>query len=449
MTLADALRPRHIGEFAVARLREAVGGSEFLQRVYCGLEFVLGWLELKRGRFFRAGEHFCKASRRVQVHTIARDRARVHLRRYFAKEGVAGTLDDFLRTPRARALRARFLPQPFPQNVTFRGNLLPLKAYDSATGERGVLILKYNYLFEAFHALYHTEELKEFYRIVLEPSFHHYEDPGYTLYRGWEVVLQAGNTVLRSSLESIGTGFETVPLTSSDWTDSDVFCPHPDLPKVYDLIYVANWSRNKRHELLFRTMAKLDRPLRVALVGFTWERSREALVEEMNKYGVAGRCQIFQGIPAAEVNKLFNLSRVNLMLSRQEGGNKALNEAMFADVPSIVYRHCRGLDLACVNEQTGVLVEDEELGDAISQMVEHSRQFSPRAWALKHTGYLNSSRLLNEKVRDVSLVRGESWARDIAPKANSPDPVYKSDEDAERLRPVLGHLEKFLRLNQI
>jgi hypothetical protein len=439
---------REIKESTLAWMRAGPAQSPLVQRIYGWLEFALGWLALRRGHPFSAIDHFCKASRRVKADTLSRQRARVHLKAFFQSlqkpESSDEILADFLRTRNARALRSRFLRQPFPLNVTLRGTLLPLKAYEPQTGEKGVLVLTYNYLFRAFHSIYSTEQLKRFYSVVLEPSGHRIEDPGFTLYGGWNVVLEARNPVIGRDLHILGPFFATVPLNSGDWVDYDTFRPLPGMPKVYDLIMIADWSRNKRHDWLFRTLAKMGRPLKVALVGTTWERKRDAIEAQIREYGIGDRVEIFQRIPATEVNRLLNLSRINLMLSRFELANRALHEAMFADVPTIAYRDCEGLDLAFVNEQTGVLVGDDELADAILDVLNRANQFSPRAWAMEHTGYARSTRILNEKLKELSLARGEPWTTDIAAKVNRPDLCYKFDQDAERLRPTLDHLAQFL-----
>jgi len=440
---------RKIKEISLAWIRSGPAQSLFLQRVYGWLESALGWLALKRGRPFRAVDHFCKASRRVKIDTPSRQRARAHLKALFQSmqkpESSDEILADYRRTRFARALHARFLSQPFPLDVTLRGGLLPLKAYDPGTGEKGVLILTYNYLFQAFHSIYRTEELRQYYWVVLEPSDPHIEDPGYALFGGWSVVVEAGNPVVRSGLQMLGDFFEPVPLSSSDWTDPDTFRPMPNPTKVYDLIMIADWSRNKQHLWLFRTLAQIRRPLKVVLVGAPWQRRREAVVAEAKKCGVSDQIEIYERVRPEEVNRLLNLSRVNLLLSRREGGNKALYEAMFADIPSIVYRHCQGLDHSCVNEQTGVLVNDDELADAIVAVLNTPMQFSPRSWALENTGCTNSTRKLNDRLQELSLARGEPWTTGVAAKANRPELEYKSQQDAERLRPVLDHLRRFLR----
>jgi glycosyltransferase involved in cell wall biosynthesis len=435
-------------EKALDPLKRAVKRSSLLQRAYSWGELSLGRLQLIRGRPFSAIDHFCKASRRVGVDTNSRRRARKHLRSFFSPNGnglASAAREDFLRSPYAAALRSRFLPQAFPLNITFRGNLLPLKAYNPNTGEKGVLILTYNYLFQAFHAIFHSTELSRFYWMVLEPSYYRFEDPGYSLFPEWQVLLQAGNPVTTEAFQALGSPFHYIALTSSDWTDSDFFSPLPDQQKIYDLIYVANWAKYKQHELLFDALAKIRRPLRVALVGFRWERTRQQIESLISKYGLTGRFEIVENVPPAEVHRLLNQSRVNLLLSRLEAGNRALYEAMFANLPSVVYRHCEGLNCASINEQTGILADEHDLSDAILAALDRLDNFSPRAWALENTGYLRSTRIVNDRLREISLQQGEPWDTDIVAKVNRPEFKYKNPEDAARFAPILDHLRQFVR----
>jgi glycosyltransferase involved in cell wall biosynthesis len=426
--------------------RSSIKRTPFLQHLYASTELVLGELALKRQQFFRAADHFCKASRRVGIDARTRQRAQAEFKQFFQPNGIRGTLGDFLQTPFAASLRARFLARPFPENIIFGGNLIPLKAYDPRTGERGVLLLAYNYIFQAFHALFRTEELRKFYRIVLEPSYTYVEDPGYTLFRGWDVVVEDRIPFVRSGLQWLGNIFETVNLNAGDWVDPDTFYPLPNQGKIYDLIYVASYARYKRHEVLFRTLAKIRRPMRVAIVGFPFERRREDIEAEMRRYGVTDGCEIFERISFEELNRLLGSSRINLMISSHlESANRALYEAMYANVPSIVNRDCEGIDLSYVNEHTGVQASDGTLAEAILDMLDRPNQFAPRAWALEHTNYLRSTQIINAKLKELSQAEGEPWRTDIAAKVNRPDPVYKNKEDAERLQPVLHHLAQFLR----
>ena len=92
-------------------------------------------------------------------------------------------------------------------------------------------------------------------------------------------------------------------------------------------------------------MQKLrPRRIRVALVGVTWERTRKEFEEEIRSYGVEDDCTIFQGISPIQVNEVLNRSKVKILLTKIEGANRALSEAMSANVPVLVYKHIMGPD---------------------------------------------------------------------------------------------------------
>ena len=404
---------------------------------------------LRRHADFHAAEHLSRASRRVRIDTYARRKAQRLLKRFFQDATKSASsyrvLPVFLTTGQSMKLQRMFLQKEFPLNVTLGGNLLPLKAYNPETQEKGVLLLTFNILFRAFHSVFDSDKLRPFYWMVLEPSDDRLEDPAYLLFNGWDMVLQAGNPRIESMAGALSFNVPSVKLSSSDWVDSDIFHPLPGREKQYDLIYIANWSRNKRHSLLFSALTKLPTPLKVVLVGFHWERSRAQIEEEMAKYGVGSQCEIFENLPPEEVNRFLNLSRVNLLLSRREGGNRALYEAMFAGIPSIVSRTCQGVDSSAINRQTGVLADDDALDQAILSMLASTGRFAPRQWALQNSGYSRSTNVLNQCLKELNLALGQPWSSDIVPKVNRPNLCYKFSTDEEAFQPTLQHLARFLR----
>jgi len=430
--------------FILGHLHSKFLQSLLLQRLYCWIDLGLGRIELWRNSYYHAVEHFCKASRRVQVETPSRACARQNLQPFF-RRGRNPVLGCFLRSSACAELRSRFGRMAFPENVTLKGAMLPLKAANLSTGEKGVLVLTYGFAFQALHAIFDTERLKRHYWMVLEPANDRIEDPAYILFSDCEAVIEAGNPKIRDGLRALDAGFQTVKLSSSDWVDSDVFHPIGDCPKIYDLIYVANWSLNKRHSLLFSALAKLCPTIKVALVGFHWERPRTSIEAEMKRYNVAQQCEIFENVSHRELNRLLNASRINLLLSRREGGNRALYEAMFAGIPSIVISSCEGIDPAAVNEQTGILAAENELEYVIDDTLNSAANFTPRIWAEANSGYINSTSTLNHKLQQLSLAQGCEWTNDIVPKINGPNISYKLRSDSENLRPALEHLASFLR----
>ena len=419
-----------------------------LQTAYSWLEFRLAKSAIKKYRYFSAVDHLCKSSRRSQIDSASRIGAREQLKLCFKDSSYlpqSELLKEFRDSEEAARLRVKFIHRPFPKNVVMGGTALPLKAWDPHTGEKGVLLLTYNYTYRALHAIFRTEEMRNFYTVVLEPSFYRFEDPVYALYRDWNVVIESRSRTFRGAFEILGKPFDSVEISAGEWVDSDVFHPIPEVTKTYDLLYVASYSRCKRHEVLFEALAKIKRPLRVALVGARDDRTREFIESEMRRFRVADQCEIFAKIPPAEINALMNRSRLNLLMSSFECANRVVYEAMFANLPSVVNRDCAGMDLSYINEFTGIQASDAELADAIVHALGHPNGFNPRAWGMEHCSYVRSTRLLNEKLKEAAFRRGEPWTNDIAVKVNCSDPTYKSESDAERLKSVPGHLAQFLR----
>jgi hypothetical protein len=53
-------------------LRSGPLGRAFVQQVYGWVEYVLGWIALKRKHPFKSLDHFCKVSRRVEANSDLR-----------------------------------------------------------------------------------------------------------------------------------------------------------------------------------------------------------------------------------------------------------------------------------------------------------------------------------------------------------------------------------------
>lgn len=449
MKIGERLGVGNFLEHGHGKIQKAANESRIFASAYTWLEFRAGKSALKKGHWFRAVEHFCKASRRSKLSTRSRELAREQLRRFFSDSPPANqgaVLADFLQTREAATLREKFVHRPFPKNVFMGGTAIPLKGFDPRTGEKGVVLLTYNYTYQAFHSLFRTEDLRDCYSIILEPSFTRAEDPAYALYKGWSVVIQDRVPFVREGLKWLGCPFEAVSLNAGEWVDPDTFYPIPAEEKIYDLVYVASYGRYKRHEFLFETVSKIKNRLRVAIVGFPYERSRNYIEREMKRYGVADRCEIFEQVSFEELNRILNRSRINLMISSGlETANRAMYEAMYANVPTIVNQDCEGIDLTYINEYTGVQVSDSGLADAIVDALGYLDRFSPRAWAMENCHFARSTRILNNKLKEMAAKRGEPWTSDIATKVNRPDPVYRFEADAVRLQPTLDHLAKFIR----
>jgi hypothetical protein len=116
---------------------------------------------------------------------------------------------------------------------------------------------------------------------------------------------------------------------------------------------------------------------------------------------------------------------VFLLLSEKEGSNRAIVEALFSDVPAILYDKFIGGAKGKINEKTGILSSFDELPGKIDYMLDNYRRFAPREWAIEHTGSRNATRKLNSLLKSLAESKGEKWTIDIVEKVNNPNFSYK------------------------
>lgn len=453
-------------------VRDVVLESSLFGAVYrTGMHARAAWYH-RRGRQWQALSARLRALRSTS-HAEHGEAAMAEVRRWLDDgcRDAAGTLlpssrnrwlAEFLATDEAARLRGHFAATPMHHRVRLRepndedprrqGNLIVLKRHDPATGEKGALLLTYSETMRRLPAMYDLPALAARYAIVLEPSSWGYEDPTYFLYAGADVdvVVQAPwyrdfhfVRELRCNVHPVRTG-------AGDWVDPAVFTPGPPRgSRSFDVVVVSSWSPWKRHVDLFEAAAALRRRgtrLRMALVGYplVWDQAR---IERLaDRYGVRDQCTFFDSVPQPEVARIVGDSEAYVLLSRREGANRALYEALFCDTPVVVFAGHRGVDTDMVRGGVGVLYESTEaLGDAIVHLLGHRDAFRPLGWASANSGYANSTAAINALLREKAARRGLPWTLDLVAKKNAPEVRYVNDADRERMEPEYERLQAFLR----
>jgi glycosyltransferase involved in cell wall biosynthesis len=395
----------------------------------------------------------CNATRRIRNHELRVRRLQMfsdYLRRHFGSR-LPRTLDEnlfvksFLKSEDAENARGLWRKYSLQERLNLRGNLILLKA--PRENESGVLLLTYTGASQFFLVNFDVGEISKRYAIVLEPSWATFPEPYMGLFScsGPRTVCEMISDEAAEAVRKSQIPVLPIAIGAQDWVDTEVFKPLPGVQKDFDVIMIATFAPWKRHAVLFRAMQKLrPRRIRVALVGVTWERTRKEFEQEIRRYGVQDDCTIFQGILPAQVNEVLNRSKVKVLLTKIEGANRALSEAMSANVPVVVYKHIMGPRRTDVNPMTGMYADDEELPDVLTKAIESYRQFQPRAWYLQNSGYHNSTSTLNEALRLAAHARNENWTTDIVGKVNRPEAEYVSTADRASLAPAWKELEQFV-----
>ncbi len=300
--------------------------------------------------------------------------------------------------------------------------------------ERGVLLVKFTEQFSVLRRSLNLSALVKDYAIVLEPSMSGYADSGVMGFLGTgatPVFVLASEERDFHFLRRLSPHYAPIPLGSGNWVNPDLFHPIPGAERRYDAVMVAGWRLMKRHHALFAAVRRLRDPkFRLALLG---DHHDDAPTRAMLAYyGLSAQTFVAKGLRAEAVNEMYATSGVNVLTTRREGSNKSLAEGFFADTPGVALENVIGPDRSYINEETGLLVRERDLAEALRAIQKAEVRFSPRAWAIRHISPLVSTATLNRILRAHALARGEPWTQDIVPKENRPELSYL--DPAERAR---------------
>ena len=388
----------------------------------------------------------CCADHSGELQTLGQN---LLLREFESGDDCRRIRSDYKSRPMADVVRLR-LPRD-PDDAGRQGNLLVLKRANDSTGEKGVILLKYNKSYREFASIYDIAQLLPGYRLVLEPSYAGvFED--FFLFAGSdsEVIIECPFAHDFNLLDSFEFNMTPIRLGAGDWVDHRLFRPTDGINLEYDLVMVASWSPIKRHKALFRALANLKpRRFKVALIGYPLDRDLQYVKRLAKSSNVQDDISYFESISPEQVSDIVASAKASLFLSRFEGASKAVYESFFCDTPVIIFRHNVGFNRDDLCSQNGLWADDEELPDAIERLTDHYQDFSPRDWALQNTGYDVSTRRLNKLLKALAEQNGEPWSRNIVPKTNRPHLRYATDDAQAEMEPEYERLQGFLRTSPV
>jgi glycosyltransferase involved in cell wall biosynthesis len=325
--------------------------------------------------------------------------------------------------------------------------IMVIKPYISSS-EQGVLLVMYSEVMPLIPAFFRVDELLKKYKLVFEPSWSGFctsDILHFTKYKQNIYFLSKQIDDYRF-LTAIDKNLIPINLGPCDWVDPDVAKPFVDEEKKFDLVMNSNWGAWKRHHALFKALAKMKRKISVALIGFEWGGQTKQNIEEVARYyGVFDQLSFFENINFSDVMKITCQSRVAVLLSLKEGSNRAIAEAIFCNVPSIVLVNHVGGIVNNIVPETGQLVCESELANTIENMCSNLDSYQPRAWAQNNISCLKSAAYLNEELKCYAEKDGENWTTDIAIRASSPESTYYYRDDIAKFSQLNKQLESFLK----
>lgn len=246
-------------------------------------------------------------------------------------------------------------------------------------------------------------------------------------------------------LNQLDCNLKGVDLGSSDWLNPGLADNFIGSEKKYDIVMNANWGALKRHHVLFKALSRIEEKLKVALVGFEWNgRTKDEIETLANYYGVLDEITFFEKISFNDVMKINSQSRVAILLSRKEGANRAIPEALFCDTPAIVLESNVGGQVRNIVPETGLLCTDDNLQSKIIEILDNETKFTPRRWANENISCFISTEKLNSILKSNAINEGFKWTEDIQIRTNSPDLRYYDDYAAEKCKLVNGSLASYI-----
>lgn len=237
---------------------------------------------------------------------------------------------------------------------------------------------------------------------------------------------------------------EALPILASDWVNPAYYEPRPHATREIDILMVANWLTFKRHWMLFDALRRMRRGLRVVLagIGSAQTRTEQAVRDEARAFGAPPDIEFVNNAPIDIVSSLQCNAKIAVLFSRREGSCVATAEALFAGTPVAMSRDAHVGSKAYINAQTGVLLDERHVARDLSAFLERSAEFRPREWALANISCHQSSRRLNEFLRDYSRRANRPWTKDITPMCWRYVPSYMDSATEIAMQPAVERLQR-------
>jgi glycosyltransferase involved in cell wall biosynthesis len=332
--------------------------------------------------------------------------------------GLGALYDNTVRTAVETFVKS---PKPDPLHM-LGSHVLVIKA--AQPGERGVLIVDYSNHFPLFAGFFDLQAIANRYTIVLEPSWAGTCTPDILLYSriAQDVHVQTTEPRDRDFLATLGRNLKVVPIAANWWVDPGS-APVPDSTRDIDVIMVAAWADIKRHWRVFKALGRLrtqGHRLKIMLIGYKYDRTKEEIASLAAHYGIGDQIEMLELIPPDAVPPLLARSKIHVLWSRRECANRAIIEAMIANVPVIVRDGLTfGFPYPYINERTGRFVRENELPAAILDMLATRDHYAPRQWILENMTCQKATAVLEQHLKQSAAAAGEPWSQGLAVKTST------------------------------
>lgn len=314
---------------------------------------------------------------------------------------------------------------------------------------KGVILIKFTEYFKYVAQIFNFDLLCQKYIIVFEPSFSGYFDKDILFLLNYKnpFIIQAPEPVDYEFIQTLNSNLYPVNIGANWWVDYNIFYPIPNMRKDFDLIVVSIWADFKRHFHLFEAMAIAKTKLRIALVGKPWPRQIDEIKMLARLYGVESQISFFENISQNELNLLYNRSKSFLLLSKKEGINKAIIEALFANLPIFLLEGFNyGYHYPYINSLTGSFIKRTDLPTfliKLSQIID-KKKLAPHQWVKSNMTHEIATNRLCQVLQQIEIEREISINKKLAYKVNNPELDYFDSRVRQQLQPAYSSLKNYL-----
>ena len=315
---------------------------------------------------------------------------------------------------------------------------------------KGVILIKFTDYFKYVLKIFDMEKLSKDYVLIVEPSFCGYFDEDILCLMSVDIpiIIQSSEPVDFKFIEDLSANLFPIQIGANWWINDKAFYPINNSVKIYDVIIVAIWADFKRHYHLFETIAQCKKDLKIVLVGRPWPKSIDKIKDEARFFNVLEHVTFFEDISQQKVNELLNESKCLILLSKKEGFNKSIIEAMYADIPVFLLEgHNFGYHYPFINSKTGGFINPRALNhflENIDDIIAKS-DFSPQEWIRTHISAEISTDKIVELLKRIENEKSVSINKRIHVKVNSPELNYYDETVWKEMEKSYRELCKYLQ----
>jgi len=242
-------------------------------------------------------------------------------------------------------------------------------------------------------------------------------------------------------------GILTTSLAHADFLEDDTSLEF-DKKKRFDIVFNSTFDDmpRKRHGVMLELLQHplLGRTLAL-FIGTGDPCNVDAFKQQIYAAGLSQRVTVRDNLLRRNVPGHLAQCKIGVQISLHENGCRSIYEFLRSDLPCVISTSMAGVNPAIINSRTGIAAPDRDLAQAIAQALEERHKFKPRNWFLTHSGSANSSRKLNDQLKDIFFERGYTWQEDIVPLGSSGANRYTDDTHYERFRPQFEELLKIFQ----